>query len=230
VKRIATAGRRPWLVELVGPAGAGKTTLAQSFFELDPWQHACLTLWGLPRRFLAASAIALLPTVVAARRRGRPVHAREIAQMMRVRALRYAIDRASKQGKTIILLDEGSVFGLTWLDVFFRPGADPALAQWRRREIVAWCRRLDAVVRLDAANAILAHRIRTREQPHPVKNDPDPAIDAFTARFRAAFDRVLTEMTAAGTVRLLRLQTGGGGRATDVLRLRAALQEALHAH
>jgi hypothetical protein len=220
---------RPWLVELVGPAGAGKTTLAQSFFELDPWRHVCLTLWGLPRRFLAASALSVLPTVAAAKRRGAPLRAREVAQMMRVTALRYAIDHAAKQGKTIILLDEGSVFGLTWLDVFFGPGTDPARTRWRQQEIAAWCQRLDAVVRLDAANTILVQRIRTREQPHPVKDDPDPEIHAFTAKFRAAFDRVLGEMTAAGGVQLLQLRTDGDGTANDVLRLRAALQEALDA-
>src|SRR4051812_5642804 len=59
------------VVELVGPAGAGKSTLAQNVHRADSDVHVGLSLWGLPRTRLVRGAIALVPTVVMAAMRKR---------------------------------------------------------------------------------------------------------------------------------------------------------------
>ena len=81
------------------------------------------------------------------------------------------------------------------------------------------------VVRLDAADSVLAHRIRTRAKPHPLKRSPDAEIFHFLACFRRAFDQVIGELAGFGHIRVLELDPGGdppGGRAA---RLRDALEE-----
>jgi len=224
-----TDTRRPRVVELVGPAGAGKTTLARALPGLVPDVRAGLTLWGLPRPLLLAGALAVMPAVAAAAR-GRPLRGAAVRQMIRLGALRHALERAAAGGARLIVLDEGPVFALSWLEVFHARDDDPAWRQWRRRALQEWGGRLDVVVRLDAADSVLAHRIRTRAKPHPLKQSPDAEIFHFLACFRRAFDQVIGELAGFGHLRVLELDPGGdppGGRAA---RLRDALEEVPSGH
>jgi nicotinamide riboside kinase len=194
------------IVELAGPAGAGKSTLVQRVIARDARGAAALSIWGLPRLELLRSAIALIPTACRAALGGRPLRLAELAQMMRLDTLRRAVARAARR-HPVVLLDEGAVFGLSWLEVFFGRNGDPGFAAWRRRSITGWAELLDLVVLVDAADPALAERIRTREKPHPVKHRPDAVIYDFTATFRAAFDHVLKDLRGAGDVRVCGLAT-----------------------
>jgi len=193
------------IVELAGPAGAGKSTLVQRVIARDA-RGAALSIWGLPRLGLLRSAIALIPTAIQAALGGRPLRLAELAQMMRLDTLRRAVARAARH-HPVVLLDEGAVFGLSWLEVFFGRNGDPGFAAWRRRSIAGWAELLDLVVLVDAADPALAERIRTRDKPHPVKHHPDAVIYGFTATFRVAFDHVLTDLRGAGDVRVCGLAT-----------------------
>jgi hypothetical protein len=220
----AVAGR---LVELVGPAGAGKSTLARAFPTGDPAGWNRLSIWGLPLPLLMNSAVTLVPTVLKALVGGRPLRPAEIAQMVRLGALQLAVERSTNGPARWIVLDEGPVFGLTWLEVFFERNGDPGWSEWRRETVSAWSERLDAVVRLDAADPVLAHRIRARPQDHMVKDRSDEEIFAFLARFRRAYDRVLAELSAGGRPVVMHLHTDASAPIGGVPRLRATIEEAL---
>ena len=47
-------------MELVGPAGVGKTTLAQKLHRVDARVHVGLSVWGLPRARLIRGALGLV--------------------------------------------------------------------------------------------------------------------------------------------------------------------------
>ena len=190
---------RAVIVELVGPAGAGKSTLAQGVSAADATVRSGLSLWGLPRADLMKSAIALMPTIVTAALGGGKSRLRggEMAQMIRLGALGRAVRREA-QSHRIIILDEGPVFALSWLDVFFTRNGDRVPAAWRRRVVADWALLLDVVVFIDASDVTLAQRIRTRDKPHMVKDRPDEEIHGFSAGFRKAFDRVIGEFAKAG--------------------------------
>ena len=224
---IAAPGRhaRPALVELVGPAGAGKSTVAQSLPALDPAVTSGPAIWGLPRRLLALSALALLPLFTGALLRGRPFAPPEMAQMIRLDALRRAVSRRQRGGHRAHVLDEGPVFGLSWLEVFYANGHDQARTQWRRRMTAEWAARLDAVVRLDAADGEIARRIRSRAKPHMVKHLSDRDIREVTERFREAFDRILGQMAAGGRVTVHTVPSSEGRLDADTARVHDALVE-----
>jgi hypothetical protein len=218
------AGSRPFVVELVGPAGAGKTTLAKVLPHLARDVRSGLNLWGLPRSFLLVGALGVMPTVAAVSRH-RPLRGAAIGQMIRLGALRYALDRSAAAGARLIVLDEGPVFALTWLDVFHAREDDPTWRQWRQRTLRDWADRIDAVVRLDAEDRVLAHRIRQRQKPHPVKGSPDEEIFHFLGCFRRAFDRVIGELAATGSVRILELPPDADAPDEHAARLLDALTE-----
>ncbi|MFN2572380.1 MAG: hypothetical protein ABR537_12360 [Gemmatimonadales bacterium] len=197
------------VVELVGPAGAGKTTLAQDVSAVDPSVRAGLSLWGLPRPKLFEAVVPLIPTFLnAALRPSRRLQWGEMAQMIRLGALRRVVKDEAKKHR-VILLDEGPVFALSWLDFFFARNGDRA-PSWRRRAVADWASLLDVVVFIDASDSTLAQRIRTREKDHMVKQGSDEEIYGFAAGFRKAFDRVIAEISKAGHLVVDALRTDRG--------------------
>jgi len=184
------------VVELVGPAGAGKSTLAQRAREADATIQP-LSLWGLPRLRLLASALALVPTMVTAILGNRRLRWPEIKYMIRLDALRGVL-RSMPQRHDLILLDEGPVFALGWLDLRLAGRRATAPVAWHRRALAEWAKLLDGVIFIDAPDTTLAHRIRTRAKRHRMRKGSDAAISRFAGGFRRAFDRVVAELHRHG--------------------------------
>jgi shikimate kinase len=221
---------RAVIVELVGPAGAGKSTLAKGVSKQDATVRAGLSLWGLPRPQLFESALALIPTAIGALLRGGRARLKwgEMAQMVRLGALRRVVRREAAKHR-VILLDEGPVFALSWLDVFFARNGDRA-AGWRRRMVADWASLLDVVVFIDASDSTLAQRIRTREKEHMVKERSDEEIYGFSAGFRKAFDRVIAEISRAGHLVVDALRTDHDPQDETAARLMERLQHRRNGH
>ena len=226
--RGAIRARQPVVVELVGPAGAGKSTLAQNVHRSDSSVHVGPNLWGLPRFRLMRGAIALVPTIVLSAVRKRRLRWREITQMIRLDALRRVL-RRMKSRHRIILLDEGPVFGISWLDIAFAKRGTQAPARWRRRAVKRWSRLLDSVIFLDASDKQLAGRIRTRAKRHRMVQGSDVAIRRFTDGFRKAFERVIDEMKTTGHLAVDQVRTDGHLRQSTA-RLRASLARRRNGH
>ena len=225
---------RAVVVELVGPAGAGKTTLAKGVSKQDATVRAGLSLWGLPRPQLIESALALIPTAIGSLLRGGRARLKwgEMAQMIRLGALRRVVRREAERHR-VILLDEGPVFALSWLDVFFARNGDRAPARaagWRRRVVADWASLLDVVVFIDASDSTLAQRIRTRDKEHMVKESSDEEIYGFSAGFRKAFDRVIAEISRAGHLVVDALRTDHDPQDETAARLMERLQHRRNGH
>jgi nicotinamide riboside kinase len=215
---------RAVVVELVGPAGAGKTTLAKGVTAADATVRSGLSLWGLPRRRLFRSAMALLPTILGATFNRAHLRAGELAQMIRLGALRSVVEDEAARHR-ILILDEGPVFALSWLDMFFSRNGDHVPAAWRRRVIAEWATLLDVVVFIDASDMTLADRIRTREKPHMVKELPDAEIFGFAAGFRRAFERAIGELAQAGHIVVDSLKTDTAPVDENTARLMTKLKQ-----
>lgn len=205
-------GQKPLLiVELVGPAGAGKTTLARVLSERDEKiligaEIELKKMGHIP--IFVSNAPLLLPVFLRRCRHSRWFAWDEIKAMVYLKAWPRVLRQQATQSGTTILLDHGPVFKLATLHAF---GPDKLGCQdfekWWTRMFKQWAHTLDMVIWLDAPDTILKERINTRDQRHAVKRKSELIAYKFLARYRTSYEYILAKLTACGGPTLLRFDT-----------------------
>lgn len=216
------------IVELVGAAGTGKSVLSQALARRPEVMRA--SVWKLPRARWLYNAVRSVPTLMALCLRTRALPWADMRYMVRLRTLHHLLTSRRTRRVPFVVLDEGPVFALAWLQLFGDPGVGEgdAMAGWRRQVVREWARTVDVVVLLDAPDTVLAGRIRAREQSHRVKGGSDTEISRFATAYRQAFGKVIAALTAASGVRVVELESDGAGVDHTVDRLRALLRWDAH--
>ncbi|HEV2706290.1 MAG TPA: hypothetical protein VGV59_10225 [Pyrinomonadaceae bacterium] len=194
------------VAEIVGPAGAGKSTLACALRRRSAeGVRAGLGVWGLPAPLLLSTAVLSLPQLLGLWRVRGAVAWHEATLFVRLNALGRLLGREASRACKFLLLDEGTVFALAKLHAFGGETDERRLGRLVERT----ASKLDAVVWLDAPDEVLARRIREREKPHRMKARTDEEISDFLARYRASYERVVAELCARRKVRVIRVNTDG---------------------
>jgi shikimate kinase len=182
------------VVELIGVAGAGKTSIAAALVGLDERIRA------RPRVHngtYAATVPTLLPTFFSLHWPPRRVLTKEMKRILRVHALHRLVRTTSGPG--LILFDEGPIYMLARLLV--RGGEavqTPAFGHWWHGAIALWARTLSAIVWVEASDGVLGARLNARAQSHRLRGASESVMRAFFASYRAAYRRVLADLEAAG--------------------------------
>lgn len=212
----------PLVVEVMGPAGTGKTTLSRALRQRDariaPDIDTRLTkLDKLP--FVVSNTISLLPTYLRSYRHSRWFDRRETRSMAYLQAGLQLVGREAP-GK-VVLLDHGPIYRLAFLREF-GPAITASLAyrRWWADLLKQWIAKIDLVIWLDAPDAVLLERIRARDCWHAVKNKSDREAREILNRYRAAFEQTFAEFLAARSVAVLHFDTSRQsteGIADDVL-------------
>lgn len=190
-------GSRPVIVELVGPAGAGKSALADRLLARRDVVRA--SVWNLPRALLLESTLRSVPLLLRLCVATRSLPHQELKQIVRLNALRLFVRRRVARARFVVL-DEGPVFVLSWLRVFGHPRLQNSRAEpWWRGTYAVWADVLDCLVLLDAPEPVLTSRIRKRHKPADVfRQLTDREIRDLFARYRTAFASVLDGFAQAG--------------------------------
>jgi hypothetical protein len=202
----ATAEQKRLLrvVELVGPAGVGKSTLSRALVQ----RTAALpgSIWGQPALSLLGNGVRSGSDLLRFWRSSGSVLWDESRHIVRLQTLYLSLTRQTHGTERITVFDEGPVFALTWLRGF---GHDSMRQQasdaWWRATLQEWSGVVDAVVVLDASDSLLAGRIRSRPEWHEIKHEPDWYIAEWIGRFRSALEWVLTGLAAHGGPAVIRI-------------------------
>ena len=202
------------LMEVIGPAGAGKTSLYASLGE----SSAQIRLSDFPDVHKIADApffirygLQLLPSLARYSGGGsRQFSRREFAWMSVLVGWPNRLHGQFQEDPRVIVLDQGPVYLLAEMREFgpeYMRGekADPFWQQLFQR----WAQTLDLLVWLDADDATLMERIRSREQEHIVKNETGSKMTEFIDCYRRIFDTTVSALkTYNPGLKVLRFDTG----------------------
>jgi hypothetical protein len=183
-------GRSGRLVELVGPAGAGKSTIFHALIGRDD------SIEGRPslRRaghaaVFASETLAALATLLRYRAIGRGTTPEHIRMMAYLHALPRLLDGEGSFSSRTLVFDQGPVFFLT------RPSLmDKRLASWHDRTFDVWASLLDVVVWLDAPDAVLTERINSRGKWHALKGAHGHTAAKVLTTSRTVYEDALSRL------------------------------------
>jgi shikimate kinase len=199
------------IVEIVGPAGAGKTTLSRILRRrnekiLEAADIELRKVGHLP--IFAGHAPLMLPVFLRRCRPSRWFTWDEIKAIVYLKAWPRVLRRQASNNDTVILLDQGPVFRLATLHAF---GPDrlksPGFDRWWDSMFKQWAFTLDVVIWLDAPATVLVERINARDKRHAVRGKSELEAHQFLARYRMSYEQVLAQLRAYRELTLLQFDT-----------------------
>lgn len=205
--------KRLIVMEIVGPAGAGKTTLCDVLSRCGDRVHLSnfpdvRSVRNAP--FFLLHGLRLAPILAVRARSGeRQLSRREFAWLSILNGWPSILKKELNQNNRNIILDQGPVYLLTETRKF---GPDylrqkKAAKLWQNL-YSRWAKVLDIIIWLDAKDADLIQRIRSREKEHIVKEESIETISAFLACYRNAYERTISSLSANSPyLKILRFDT-----------------------
>lgn len=201
--------KAPRVVEIIGPAGAGKTTLGRVLRQ----RHKDIQL-DIPvskfRKFpfLVSTYVSMLPTYLRQYRHSRWFNWRETRSMVYLKAVHHIFRNRTSDNSGIIVLDHGPIYRLTTLCEF---GPELTTSQlytaWWAELFSQWAAMLDMIIWLDAPDETLWKRIHNRRRWHMVKDGSEQEAYDFLRRYRRVMERLITQSVNEYHVALLSFNT-----------------------
>lgn len=202
------------LIEMIGPAGSGKTTLIKALCQHDE-RFALCDRPGLFRRIFAfARLISLCPGLLIYRPR---LSRDEIRAMIYLQAWHVMYSGGKQQG--ITLFDHGPLYRIAILREFCTKLSNSTrFQQWLTDWTHRWLRTLDVVVLLNAPNDILMERVFARGEFRVLMTVSAEEARRLLDAYRSAFQRVLeSEMPPERSPLILSFDTSSAA-SEDMLR------------
>lgn len=197
----------PRIVELIGPAGAGKTAIANELKKRN--NRVILSNPIYFRRlecvpFFLWNTIPLLPILIRLKPNNRLkwFASHEMFWLANLNGWHHILKKHISKSTSTLILDQGPVFMLAWLYYFnlfsSRQLTSPSVRKWYHRMLKQWSATLDMVIWIDADDLTLVKRVKSRIKWHGNKERSELEASEFLARWRESFETVLLDLEAEG--------------------------------
>jgi shikimate kinase len=211
LKNRASKQKSALIVELVGLAGSGKTTLSRALIQRDDTIRVADDLAlrrGKHMRIFASHLPFFLSLLLRCGRTTRWFTWNEMKAMIYLKAWPQILRQQAMHNSSIILLDHGPIFKLATLNAFGPPRLkSPSFEPWWHSNFEQWASVLDMVIWLEAPNKTLLERINRRHQRHVVKAQPERNAYDFLLRYESSYEQILGRLGAYGGPTLLHFDT-----------------------
>ncbi len=202
----------PFIVEVIGLAGTGKTSLSRALCQQNKnmLPGYCLQVRNVRHMpYFLKHTMLSLPTFLRQPRNGRRFSRREIVKILNLRGWHRILKQQSSKNDAVLILDQGPIYDLATLHAF---GPERLRSQhykaWWERTFNQWAHTVELVIWLDAPEEILLERIRSRDKWHPVKERPVQEMRDYLLRYQTAYEHVMTELAARHDIKILHFDTG----------------------
>jgi deoxyadenosine/deoxycytidine kinase len=201
--------KAPRVVEIIGPAGAGKTTLGRALRQ----RHEDIQLDIQVSRFqkfpfLVSTYAFMLPKYLRHYRHSRWFNWRETRSMVYLKAGRHVLRERSLDNGGITILDHGPIYRLSTLCEFGPEiTSSQSYTQWWAELFNQWAATLDMIIWLDAPDEVLLERIHDRRRWHMIKDDSEKEAYQFLRRYRRVMERLIAQVVNDYHVALLSFNT-----------------------
>lgn len=195
IELISMRGERPLLVEIMGPAAAGKTSLVRALCSADQGIRAGLEIGRA--RFsgaLVGKVGPLLPVWVLDHRDDRWFNRREIKSITFLQAWYRELEQQGSNDIIATIFDHGPVFRLARLKEFGPEITRSAtFERWWLACRERWMDVLDLIIWVDAPDEILLQRVAERGHGYLDTASSGEDKHEFLARYRRAFAEILEQ-------------------------------------
>ncbi len=183
------------VIELVGPAGAGKSTLASFLVNInekiriiDP------PFYRDPRKtfFFLRQGFSMLPEIFHVCLEDR-ITRLSIVEIINMAVLNgwHNYFNGKKSSYEAILLDQGPIYLMTELRLFHTGALGSyKLNKWWDKAYRNWATTLNEVIYLDTEDHLLVRRIRERKKWHVMKHEPEDEVLQFLNEFRRIYKNI----------------------------------------
>jgi gluconate kinase len=185
----------PFIIEFVGVAGTGKTTVSQALSERNPFIHRCQH--PNPRNlsdstFFIKNCLKLWMKNLHTNKEPQQISRREFAWMAILLGWPDYL-RNKYAHHHVIALDQGPIFLITALHHYDLQELMNSLEDnWWREIYQSWSNTIDSIVFFDATNDELRKRIRGREKSHFVKETSDLEINTVLSMHRTVYKKAIS--------------------------------------
>jgi shikimate kinase len=201
----------PLIMELIGPAGSGKTTLSRALsqrdddivigpdIELRKVSHIPVFI-----RSISSS----VPLFLHQRKSNRQPTWTELKDIAYLKGWPQVLRKRSSNTGKVILLDQGPVFRMATLHEFGPESLKGEASQpWWLHLYEQWASTLDILIWLDTSDAILMERINARTKKHDIKGKPELQAQQFLMQYRKSFNAVLSKLKSYNGPTILQFDT-----------------------